>query len=130
MVSEKLNIAGNTLFNNEKEIIATNDEIKVLNNENEIINTTTTTVPTLQNTYEEEMQTSLNFKLPDSDGVDIYSSKISIYSTEEQTVLSKLIPGVSLESGCIVEEIQELQNQWINIIEANSYSKEKIINNY
>ena len=45
-VSEKLNIAGNTLFNNEKEIIATNDEIKVLNNENEIINTTNTTVPT------------------------------------------------------------------------------------
>ena len=126
LVSEKLNIAGNTLFNNEKEIIATNDEIKVLNNENEIINPTTTTVPTLQNTYEEEMQTSLNFKLPDSDGVDIYSSKISIYSTEEQTVLSKLIPGVSLESGCIVEEIQELQNQWINIIEANTYNKEKI----
>ena len=72
------------------------------------------------------MQTTLNFKLPDSDGVDIYSSKISIYSTEEQTVLSKLIPGVSLEGGCLVEEIQELENQWINIIEANTYSEEKI----
>jgi len=126
MVSEKLNIAGNTLFNNQKEIIAMNDEIKVSNNEDEIINITTTTVPTLENSYEEEMQTSLNFKLPDSDGVDIYSSKISIYSTEEQTVLSKIIPGVSLEIGCIVEEIQELDKQWINIIEANTYNKEKI----
>ncbi len=126
LVSEKLNIAGNTLFNNEKEIIAMNDEIKVSNNEDEIINTTTTTVPSLENSYEEEMQTSLNFKLPDSDGVDIYSSKISIYSTEEQTVLSKLIPGVSLENGCIVKEAQELENQWINIIEANTYSEEKI----
>ena len=126
MVSEKLNISGNTLFNNQKEIIAMNDEIKASNNEYGIINTTTTTVPALQDTYEEEMQTSLNFKLPDSDGVDIYSSKISIYSTEEQTVLSKLIPGISLESGCIVEEIQELENQWINIIEANTYSEEKI----
>ena len=126
MVSEKLNISGNTLFNNQKEIIAMNDEIKASNNEDGIINTTTTTVPSLQDSYEEEMQTSLNFKLPDSDGVDIYSSKISIYSTEEQTVLSKLIPGVNLESGCIVEEIQEIENQWINIIEANTYSKEKI----
>ena len=126
MVSEKLNIAGNTIVNNQREIIAMNDEIKVSNNEDEIINTATTTVPTLQNSYEVEMQTSLNFKLPDSDGVDIYSSKISIYSTEEQTELSKLIPGVSLENGCIVEEIQELENQWINIIEANTYSEEKI----
>ena len=126
MVSEKLNIAGNKIVNNQIEIIAINDEIKVSNNEDEIIDTTTTTVPTLQDSYEEEMQTSLNFKLPDSDGVDIYSSKISIYSTEEQTVLSKLIPGVSLESGCLVEEIQELENQWINIIEANTYSEEKI----
>ena len=126
MVSEKLNIAGNTIVNNQREIIAINDEIKVSNNEDEIIYTTTTTVPTLQDSYEEEMQTSLNFKLPDSDGVDIYSSKISIYSTEEQTVLSKLIPGVSLEGGCLVEEIQELENQWINIIEANTYSEEKI----
>ncbi len=126
MLSEKLNIAGNTIFNNQTEFIAINDEIKVSNNEDEVINTTTTTVPALQGTYEEEMQTSLNFKLPDSDGVDIYSSKISIYSTEEQTVLSKLIPGVNLESGCIVEEIQEIENQWINIIEANTYSKEKI----
>ena len=126
MVSEKLNIAGNTLFNNQKEIIAMNDEIKVSNNEDGMVNTTTTTVPSLQGSYEEEMQTSLNFKLPDSDGVDIYSSKISIYATEEQTVLSKLIPGVSLESGCIVEEIQEIENQWINIIEANAYSEDKI----
>tara|TARA_B100001250_G_scaffold265594_1_gene229075 strand:+ start:619 stop:1488 length:870 start_codon:yes stop_codon:yes gene_type:complete len=126
MVSEKLNIAGNTIVNNQREIIAIDDEIKVSNNEDEIIDTTTTTVPTLQDSYEEEMQTSLNFKLPDSDGVDIYSSKISIYSTEEQTVLSKLIPGVSLEGGCLVEEIQELENKWINIIEANTYSEEKI----
>jgi len=126
MVSEKLNIAGNTIVNNQREIIAMNDEIKVSNNEDEIINTATTTVPTLQNSYEVEMQTTLNFKLPDSDGVDIYSSKISIYSTGEQTELSKLIPGVSLENGCIVEEIQELENQWINIIEANTYSEEKI----
>jgi len=106
MVSEKLNIAGNTIVNNQREIIAINDEIKVSNNEDEIINTTTTTVPTLQDSHEEEMQTSLKFKLPDSDGVDIYSSKISIYSTEEQTVLSKLIPGVSLESGCLVEKFK------------------------
>ena len=126
MLSEKLNIAGNKIVNNQTEIIAINDEIKASNNEEGIINTTTTTVPSLQDSYEEEMQTSLNFKLPDSDGVDIYSSKISIYATEEQTVLSKLIPGISLESGCIVEEIQELENQWINIIEANAYSEDKI----
>jgi len=126
ILSEKLNLSGNTIINNQREIIAMNDEIKVSNNEDEIINTTTTTFPALQNSYEEEMQTNTNFKLPDSDGVDIYSSKISIYSTEEQSILSKLIPGVSLESGCIVEEIQEIENQWINIIEANTYSEEKI----
>ena len=51
MVSEKLNIAGTTLFNNQKEIIAMNDEIKVSNNEEGIINTTTTTVPSLQDSY-------------------------------------------------------------------------------
>jgi len=126
VISEKSNISGNTIINNQTEIIAMNDEIKFSNNEEEIINTTTTTVPTLQDSYEEEMQTSINFKLPDSDGVDIYSSKISIYSTEEQTILSKLIPGINLESGCIVEEIKEIENQWINIIQANTYSEEKI----
>jgi len=126
VLSEKLNISGNTIINTQTEIVAINDEIKFSNNENEIINITTTTLPTLQDSYEEEMQTSVNFKLPDSDGVDIYTSKISIYSTEEQTILSKLIPGVSLESGCLVEEIKEIENQWINIIQANIYSKEKI----
>ena len=45
MVSEKLNIAGNTIVNNQREIIAMNDEINVSNNEDGIINTTTTTVP-------------------------------------------------------------------------------------
>ena len=126
VISEKSNISGNTIINNQTAIIAMNDEIKYSNNEEEIINITTTTVPTLQDSYEEEMQTSINFKLPDSDGVDIYSSKISIYSTEEQAILSKLIPGVSLVDGCIVEEIKEIENQWINIIEANTYNKEKI----
>ena len=126
VISEKSNISGNTIINNQTEIIAMNEEIEYSNNEEEIINITTTTVPTLQDSYEEEMQTSINFKLPDSDGVDIYSSKISIYSTEEQAILSKLIPGVSLVDGCIVEEIKEIENQWINIIEANTYNKEKI----
>ena len=126
VISEKSNISGNTIINNQEVIIAMNDEIKLSNNEEEIVNTTTTTVPTLQNSYEEEMQTSINFKLPDSDGVDIYSSKISIYSSEEQRILSKLIPGISLEGGCIIEEIKELENQWINIIEASAYNEEKI----
>ncbi len=124
-MSEKLNISGNTIINNKPEIILANEEIKVEDNK-EIINTTTTTLPKLEDSYEEEMETNINFKLPDSDGVDIYSSKISIYSTEEQTILSKLIPGVSLDGGCIIEEANESENQWINIIDANTYSEEKI----
>jgi hypothetical protein len=83
-----------------------------------ITNITTTTVPSLQDSYEEEMQTNINFKLPDSDGVDIYTSKISIYTTEEQTVLSKIIPGISLEQSCVIENINEIENQWINVMEA------------
>ena len=125
VLSEKLNISGNKIINNEEEIVAASEEIKV--NDNKVsISTPTTTIPGLEDSYEEEMQTNINFKLPDSDGVDIYSSKISIYSTEEQTILSKLIPGVSLEGGCLIEEVNESENQWINIIKANTYNKEKI----
>ncbi len=125
VLSEKLNISGNKIINNEEEIVAASEEIKV--NDNKVsISTPTTTIPGLEDSYEEEMQTNINFKLPDSDGVDIYSSKISIYSTEEQTILSKLIPGVSLEGGCLIEEVNESENQWINIIEANAYNEEKI----
>ena len=125
VLSEKLNISGNRIINNEEAIVATSQEIKV-NDNKESLSTTTTTIPSLEDSYEEEMQTNINFKLPDSDGVDIYSSKISIYSTEEQTILSKLIPGISLEGGCLVEEDNESENQWINIIEANAYNEEKI----
>ena len=125
VLSEKLNISGNRIIDNEEEIVAASEEIKV--NDNKVsISTPTTTIPGLEDSYEEEMQTNINFKLPDSDGVDIYSSKISIYSTEEQTILSKLIPGVSLEGGCLIEEVNESENQWINIIKANTYNKEKI----
>jgi len=125
VLSEKLNISGNKIINNEEEIVEASEEIKV--NDNKVsVSTTTTTIPGLEDSYEEEMQTNINFKLPDSDGVDIYSSKISIYSTEEQTILSKLIPGVSLEGGCLIEEVNESENQWINIIEANAYNEEKI----
>ena len=101
VLSEKLNISGNTIIQNNEEIVAMTEETKVSNNVSKVINTTTTTVQSLQNTPEEEMQSNINFKLPDSDGVDIYTSKISIYSTEEQTVLSKIIPGISLEKGCV-----------------------------
>jgi len=129
ILSEKLNISGNTLIQNDTEIVATSEEIKVSNNRSEIINTTTTTVVPLQNTSEKEMQTNINFQLPDSDGVDIYSSKISIYSSEDQALLSKIIPGVSLEKGCVkddIENINEQADQWINIIKANDYDDEKI----
>ena len=129
VLSEKLNISGNTIIQNNEEIVATTEETKVSNNVSKVINTTTTTVQSLQNTPEEEMQSNINFKLPDSDGVDIYSSKISIYSTKEQALLSKIIPGISLEKGCIkddIENIDEQANQWINIIEANNYNEEKI----
>lgn len=125
VLSEKLNISGNRIINNEEAIVATSQEINV-NDNKESFSTTTITIPSLEDSYEEEMQTNINFRLPDSDGVDIYSSKISIYSTEEQTILSKLIPGVSLEGGCLVDEVNESENQWINIIEANAYSEDKI----
>ena len=75
--------------------------------------TTTTTVQSLQNTPEEEMQSNINFKLPDSDGVDIYSSKISIYSTKEQALLIKIIPGISLEKGCIKDDIENISSDSI-----------------
>ncbi len=126
---EKLNIAGNTLIQNDIELVATTEETDVSNNVSELANTTTTTIKSFQNTSEEEMQTNINFKLPDSDGVDIYTSKISIYTTEEQTVLSKIIPGISLEKGCVKdvnEIIDEQANQWTNIIQANDYDEEKI----
>ena len=123
---EKTNISGNTLIANEIELVEKNDEISIPNNLDEVQKTTTTTVPSLQNSSEEEMQTNINFKLPDSDGVDIYTSKISIYSTEEQTVLSKIIPGVNLEKGCVKDTLTEQENQWINIIQANTYNEEKI----
>ena len=129
VLSEKLNISGNTLIKNDTEIVSTSEEMKISNNRSEIINTTTTTVLSLQSTSEEEMQSEISFRLPDSDGVDIYTSKISIYSTEEQTVLSKIISGISLEEGCVkddIENIDEQADQWMNIIEGNSYDKEKI----
>ena len=126
VLSEKLNISGNTIINNNEEIIAVDNSVDIPDNEKVITNITTTTVPSLQDSYEEEMQTNINFKLPDSDGVDIYTSKISIYSTEEQTILSKIIPGISLEQGCVIENINEIENQWINVMEANVYNEEKI----
>ena len=126
VLSEKLNISGNTIINNNEEIIAVDNSVDIPDNEKVITNITTTTVPSLQDSYEEEMQTNINFKLPDSDGVDIYTSKISIYSTEEQTVLSKIIPGISLEQGCVIENINEADNQWINVLGANVYNEEKI----
>jgi len=123
---EKTNISGNTLIANGIELVEKNDEISIPNNLDEVQKTTTTTVPSLQNSSEEEMQTNINFKLPDSDGVDIYTSKISIYSTEEQTILSKIIPGVNLEKGCIEDTLTEQENQWINITQANTYDEAKI----
>ena len=126
VLSEKLNISGNTIINNNEEIIAVDNSVDIPDNEKVITNITTTTVPSLQDSYEEEMQTNINFKLPDSDGVDIYTSKISIYSTEEQTILSKIIPGISLEQGCVTENINETDNQWINVLGANVYNEEKI----
>ena len=130
VLSEKLNISGNTIIDNNEEIIAVDNSVDnsvdITDNEKVITNITTTTVPSLQDSYEEEMETNINFQLPDSDGVDIYTSKISIYSTEEQTILSKIIPGISLEQGCIIENINEIENQWINVLEANVYNEEKI----
>ena len=73
MLSEKLNISGNTIINNDEEIIAVDNSVDIADNEKVITNITTTTVPSLQNSYEEEMQTNINFKLPDSDGVDTVS---------------------------------------------------------
>ena len=78
VLSEKLNISGNTIIDNNEEIIAVDNSVDITDNEKVITNITTTTVPSLQDSYEEEMETNINFQLPDSDGVDIYTSKISI----------------------------------------------------
>ena len=74
VLSEKLNISGNRIINNEEAIVATSQEIKV-NDNKESLSTTTTTIPTLEDSYEQELQTNINFKLPDSDG-DLFNCSI------------------------------------------------------
>ena len=56
MLSEKLNISGNTIIDNNEEIIAVDNSVDITDNEKVITNITTTTVPSLQDSYEEEMK--------------------------------------------------------------------------
>ena len=63
VLSEKLNISGNTIIDNNEEIIAVDNSVDITDNEKVITNITTTTVPSLQDSYEEEMETNINFQL-------------------------------------------------------------------
>ena len=131
IVFESLKISGNVIINNNKEdnIIANIVIETPVVRENRVnSSTTTTTLPISDNlsTNKDEFQSTEKFTLPDSDGVDFYTSNISIYTSKEQEEASKIIPGVNLQEGCLKDNIAETENQWINVIEGNSYDKEKI----
>ena len=127
---EYFNISGNVIINNNIQNTVSADNIlepTIVEKRNVTSPTTTTTLPITDNllTVEDEFQSNERFTLPDSDGVDFYTSNISIYTSIEQTVASKIIEGVNLEEGCLTENIAITENQWVNILEANPYNEEK-----
>jgi hypothetical protein len=129
---EYFNISGNVIINNNIQNTVSADNILEptiveKSNVTSPTTTTTTTLPINDNllTVEDEFQSNERFTLPDSDGVDFYTSNISIYTSLEQTVASKIIEGVNLEEGCLTENIAITENQWVNTLEANPYDEEK-----
>ncbi len=129
---EYFNISGNVIINNNIQNTVSADNILEptiveKSNVTSPTTTTTTTLPLADGllTVEDEFQSNERFTLPDSDGVDFYTSNISIYTSIEQTVASKIIEGVNLEEGCLTENIAITENQWVNTLEANPYDEEK-----
>ena len=59
VLSEKLNISGNTIIDNNKEIIAVDNSLDIPDNEKVITNITTTTLPSLEDSYEAVSYTHL-----------------------------------------------------------------------
>ena len=121
---EYFDISGNVIINNNIQNTVSADNIlepTIVEKSNVTSPTTTTTLPINDNllTVEDEFQSNERFTLPDSDGVDFYTSNISIYTSIEQTVASKIIEGVNLEEGCLTENIAITENQWVNTLEAN-----------
>ena len=128
---ESLNVSGNVILSNNKQNTISADSavnISVVEEDNIKSATTTTTLAITDNLLVDEDTFKSNeiFNLPDSDGVDFYTSNISIYTSKEQLEASKIIPGVNLQEGCLSENIVQTENQWINIFENNSYNEEKI----
>ena len=127
---EYFNISGNVIINNNIQNTVGADNIlepTIVEKSNVTSPTTTTTLPITDNllNVEDEFQSNEQFTLPDSDGVDFYTSNISIYTSIEQTVASKIIEGVNLDEGCLTENIAITENQWVNILQANPYNEEK-----